>query len=120
MNAPQFLRNDNVELLWEVILDEEVLQPTDPAHISQVKKYFDDQIKSFYEKEKTNPNSSDLFQMNKFFISKFITSIHIQQEQQTLQKQNKPPIKKPDIKVSAPCPLICELKAESKVDMEYL
>ena len=85
-NISEFIKPDNVEILWEVILDENVINKNDPNQLINIKNYFNNQLRTYYEGEKMNPNAFDLFQLNKNFISNFITNIHTQQNQQNQQK----------------------------------
>ena len=85
-NISEFIKPDNVEILWEVILDENVINTNDPNQLINIKNYFNNQLRTYYEGEKMNPNAFNLFQLNKKFISHFITNIHTQQNQQNQQK----------------------------------
>ena len=85
-NISEFIKPDNVEILWEVILDENVINTNDPNQLINIKNYFNNQLRTYYEGEKMNPNAFNLFQLNKNFISNFITNIHTQQNQQNQQK----------------------------------
>jgi len=98
-NVSEFIKPDNVEILWEVILDENVIHTNDPNQITSIKNYFNNQLITYYEGEKMNPTAFNLFQLNKNFISTFITNIHTQQNQ---KNQQKPPLtlKKPDLVTS--------------------
>ena len=92
-NISEFIKPDNVEILWEVILDENVINTNDPNQLTNIKNYFNNQLRTYYEGEKMNPNAFNLFQLNKNFISHFITNIHTQQNQQKPQLT----LKKPDL-----------------------
>jgi hypothetical protein len=84
-NISEFIKPYNVEILWEVILDENVINTNDPNQLINIKNYFNNQLRTYYEGEKMNPNAFNLFQLNKNFISNFITNIHTQQNQQKPQ-----------------------------------
>jgi len=90
-NVSEFIKPDNVEILWEVILDENVINTNDPNQLTNIKNYFNNQLRTYYEGEKMNPNAFNLFQLNKNFISNFITNIHTQQNQQKPQLTLKNP-----------------------------
>jgi hypothetical protein len=90
-NVSEFIKPDNVEILWEVILDENVINTNDPNQLINIKNYFNNQLRTYYEGEKMNPNAFNLFQLNKNFISNFITNIHTQQNQQKPQLTLKNP-----------------------------
>ena len=43
-NISEFIKPDNVEILWEVILDENVINTNDPNQLSNIKNYFNNQL----------------------------------------------------------------------------
>jgi len=88
-----FISIENTEILWEVIQDDDVFSSINPE---QMKTYFNNQLRHFFDREKMSPSSSDLFQLNKIFISNFITNIQQQQlQQQQLQQQQLPAVELP-------------------------
>jgi len=88
-NNLEFITNDNIEMLWEIILDDlkDKLQTTEK--ISHARGFFINQARIFFERE--NSISQTLIQLNKKFISQIMTSftsIKIQQPQMQPQTQN--------------------------------
>jgi hypothetical protein len=68
-----FLTNENVNVLWEVILDE--VNTNGGVTVEQLQPIFNRQIRQFYEREKTDNSANDLFQLNSQFISTFINTV---------------------------------------------
>jgi hypothetical protein len=62
-----FISNDNIDILWEVIIDENIIQTNNAFEMTQTKQYFTKELLNFYEREKHS--SQDLISMNKNFIS---------------------------------------------------
>jgi len=83
-----FLTKKNVELIWEVIMDD-ILKYKPQEIILQTNKIFNSNLKGFFDNEKNKTNS--LMELNKKFISLIINYII----QNFSQKQD---IKQPDIK----------------------
>ena len=84
MSINQFLSNDNLKLLWDVIVDNEILKNKNTEMLVQINNIFNQNIKGFYENEmKNNPNIS-LIELNKKFISLLINHV-----QKTFFKSNK-------------------------------
>jgi len=72
MNKTDFILNDNIELLWELIVDTDIVK-NNVIYIDKIKEMFDLILPIFYDKEKNNPN--DLMSLNKMFISVIINKI---------------------------------------------
>jgi len=66
----QFLDNTNLQLIWEVVLDQNVIPE---KYVNDVQNYFLQQVKPFYENERKNHDS--LMSLNKHFITSFLSSI---------------------------------------------
>jgi hypothetical protein len=66
----QFLDNTNLQLIWEVVLDQNVIPE---KYVNDVQSYFLQQVKPFYENERKNHDS--LMSLNKHFITSFLSSI---------------------------------------------
>jgi len=91
-----FLTKSNVQLLWEVLMDEDILRSKPPQFIQHIMKHFNNHLIPFYENEKKNtePTIQNLVFYNKKYISFMIDTIkkledlfHMQNEKQK-QKQN--------------------------------
>jgi len=78
----QFLDNTNLQLLWEVILDQNIIPQ---KHTNDVQQYFLQQVKPFYDNERNKHNS--LMSLNKYFITSFLSSL---KPQQSRTQQSKP------------------------------
>ena len=72
----EFVTNENVDLLWEVIMENKKVDNKD-----EFRKYFIDNLKSFFQeqqKEFAPGNKFDLVETNKKFIRQFV--IHVARE----------------------------------------
>lgn len=72
MNKADFILNGNVELLWELIVDTDIVQKN-INYIDKIKEIFNSIITGFYHKEKDS--SPNLMSLNKMFISVIINKI---------------------------------------------
>jgi hypothetical protein len=79
--SSEFATKENVDTLWEVIVD--TIQ-TNPNNLGQIRNSFNEQLHLFYEREKISTSQIDLFQLNKQFVSVFIQK---QQQQQHHQQK---------------------------------
>ena len=70
-----FTSNQNIELIWEVVIDENIIQTNNAFEMAQTKKYFINQLYIFHDREKHV--SQDLFSMNKKFISQIFFKLNI-------------------------------------------
>ena len=66
MNHSNFLHKENVNTLWDVISDEHMFKALNRDSQSQVLQVFSNNIKGFFENEKTKTTS--LIEMNKKYI----------------------------------------------------
>ena len=73
MSNHEFITGENVEMIWDIILDTDLIKSKQNINITQMRHHFIDQMKKFYEK--SGNMSSDLTQMNKGFISLVIKDI---------------------------------------------
>jgi hypothetical protein len=76
-----FLSRENVEMIWELIADEDIVRNVNGQEMVNMQKLFLNDIRQFYQRE--NGSSKDLMNMNKQFIEIM------------LQKMAKPTINKP-------------------------
>ena len=72
MNKHNFILNDNIELLWELIVDTDIVKHN-LNNIVKIKEIFNYTIPIFYDNEKQNAH--DLLFLNKKFISVIINKI---------------------------------------------
>jgi hypothetical protein len=75
ISIQSFLTNQNMKLLWDVIMENELFQNKSRDFLFKINTLFNENISDFYEKEKTKVTS--LLELNKKFITLFIN--HIQQ-----------------------------------------
>ena len=66
MSTNDFLTKQNVDLLWEVIIDDDLFKNKPKELINQIGAIFRQNLRGFNETEKNN--SSNLMSMNKRFI----------------------------------------------------
>lgn len=77
-----FITSENIEMLWEIILDDIKDRLQTQEQISSARGFFINKAKTFFEREKTV--KQNLMQMNKNFISQIMTnfkSVKMQQNQ---------------------------------------
>ena len=96
MSVEDFLSKQNVKIIWDVLIDEDILKNKSKDVISQINVVFNKNIGPFYEIEKKNTNN--LIELNKKFIKLIINFVNknfpnIQQYSNT-QKQTQHPDKK--------------------------
>lgn len=72
-NFTQFMSKDNINLLWDVLLDELHVNPTNKSLISNVKIVFESNIKPFTARINPNANIMDL---NKQFLSQVVLAVN--------------------------------------------
>lgn len=76
MKENPFLSNQNVNLLWEVLLDEPSIRHITPEEITKLHAVFSNNLTIFNESNKPNNNShTDLTQLNKTFLGQMIRMI---------------------------------------------
>jgi hypothetical protein len=95
MSISDFISNENVELIWEIIIDTDMIKSKQNINVSQMRQYFIEKIKMFYDNEKNT--YQNLTQMNKSFISLIVKDIQqilekSSSQQQPLQQQKAPSI----------------------------
>ena len=84
-NLQQFKTVKNVNMLWEVLLDELKINQQNTSLVSNVRSVFENNISLFLSK--ANPNSG-LMNLNKIFLSQIVTAVNrlfpnINQQQQS-------------------------------------
>jgi hypothetical protein len=81
-----FITTENIEMLWEIILDDIKERVKSQEQASHTRGFFINQARAFFEREKTV--KQNLMQMNKKFIGEIMTSFkQSQQSQQQFQPQ---------------------------------
>ena len=66
MSNTDFFKNVNVEMLWDVIIDEAIFKNKQPEIQNEIRNTFLNNIQGFYKMEQ--PNSSSLIELNKKYI----------------------------------------------------
>jgi len=90
MSISDFISNENVELIWEIIIDTDMIKSKQNINVSQMRQYFIEKTKMFYENEKNT--YQNLTQMNKSFISLIVKDIQqILEKSSSQQQQQKTP-----------------------------
>ena len=89
-NLQQFKTIKNVNMLWEVLLDELKINQQNTSLVSNVRSVFENNISLFLSK--ANPNSG-LMNLNKIFLSQIVTAVNrlfpnINQQQQSTKLIN--------------------------------
>jgi hypothetical protein len=85
MNKSQFVNKNNLELLWEVLLDELNINKTNTNLMSNIKIIFDSNITLFLSR--CNPKSNILY-LNKQFLSQVLLAVNQLIPQQNINRIN--------------------------------
>ena len=117
MNQNQFTTKNNVDLLWDVLLDENYVKKMNDSDKLKLKELFNNQRNIFYEKEKNN--NYDIVSINKKFLTYFIQVINSfkNEPEKEQEKEIKYLYKIEDIQSQRQHDFEKEL-AEKKVDFE--
>jgi len=98
MSVNDFLTKQNIDLLWEVIIDDDLFKNKPKELINQIGSIFTSHLRGFNEAEKNN--SSNLMSMNKRFIGLILNhsrSIIISNKNQIPQQKTKDLITSSDL-----------------------
>lgn len=98
MSTNDFLTKQNVDLLWEVIIDDDLFKNKPKELINQIGSIFTQHLRGFNETERNNSNN--LMSMNKRFIGLILNhsrSIIISNKNQTLVQKQKELITSTDL-----------------------
>ena len=98
MSTNEFLTKQNVDLLWEVIIDDDLFKNKPKEFINQIGSIFTQHLRGFNEAEKNN--SSNLMSMNKRFIGLILNhsrSIIISNKNQIPQQKTRELITSTDL-----------------------
>ena len=74
MSTSIFLSKQNVKLIWDVLMDEDILKNKSNETLSKINNMFNSLIVPFYENEKQITNN--LFELNKKFITTIIQNVN--------------------------------------------
>ena len=86
----EFITSDNVELLWEIIMEEDIVKVIPKNRINEFRQFYIGQVKQYYELVGTI--NLPLVKMNQDFISGFMKKLQPippQQPSQQIQPKNK-------------------------------
>ena len=72
-DASSFLSKDNVEMIWELIVDEEFTRNKTEKQMQDLQIFFITEIREFYEREKSR--ARDLMSLNKMFIENILQKL---------------------------------------------
>lgn len=82
--AVTFLNNNNLQLIWELLVEEALIQHKRPELQINILNVFNNNVNSFYESEKNKTDG--LMSMNKKYIISMITYINTIECDETLKK----------------------------------
>ena len=74
MSIINFLKNENINLLWEVLKEEEILKNQNQYALNQIIQIFKNNLKGFYESEKNK--CTNLVEINKKYIILILSYIN--------------------------------------------
>ena len=78
-DANSFLSKDNVEMIWELIVDEDFTQNKTERQMMDMQNFFIKDIRDFYDRE--NTRGRDLMSLNKMFIENILQKLSNPQPQ---------------------------------------
>ncbi len=90
----EFITSENVELLWEIIMEEDIVKVIPKNRINEFRQFYIGQVKQYSEYVVGRNPNIPLVKINQEFIAGFIKKIQPappqqQQQQQTPQPKNK-------------------------------
>jgi hypothetical protein len=88
----EFITSENVELLWEIIMEEDIVKVIPKNRINEFRQFYIGQVKQYSEYVVGRNPNIPLVKINQEFITGFIKKIQPappQQQQQTPQPKNK-------------------------------
>jgi len=91
----EFIASENVELLWEIIMEEDIVKVIPKNRIYEFRQFYIGQIKQYSEYVVGRNTNITLVKINQDFITGFIKKIQPapQQQQQQQQQQSQPKTK---------------------------
>ena len=72
-NITQFLTNKNIQILWEVLLDELRIEPTNNQIVSNIRTVFESNVNPFTSRA---PKNTSLVDLNKQFLSQVVLAVN--------------------------------------------
>ena len=89
----EFITSENVELLWEIIMEEDIVKVIPKNRIYEFRQFYIGQIKQYSEYVVGRNTNIPLVKINQDFISGFIKKIQPAPQQQQQQQQSQPKTK---------------------------
>jgi len=88
MDTQKFIKAENVDMLWEILLDEP-FKNTPKEEMNNLRQYFNNEIKLFYNTQINNKTANfNLLSLNQMFLEKIVPQQnHVKQQQQQQQQQ---------------------------------
>lgn len=86
----EFITSENVELLWEIIMEEDIVKVIPKNRVNEFRQFYIGQVKQYYEL--VSVSNLPLVKMNQDFISGFMKKLQPippQQQQQQIQPKTK-------------------------------
>jgi hypothetical protein len=74
MSQGLFVQQQNTDILWEIIEDNEIIQNKNPIQKEQIRLFFTNMVREFHQREKDH--YPELMNMNKAFITTFFTVLN--------------------------------------------
>ena len=89
MDTQKFIKAENVDMLWEILLDEP-FKNTPKEEMNNLRQYFNNEIKLFYNTQINNKTANfNLLSLNQMFLEKIVPQQnHGKQQQQPQQPQS--------------------------------
>jgi hypothetical protein len=85
MSTNQFLSNENMKLLWDVLMENELFQNKPKEFLIKINNLINQNIQAFYEQERNNVQN--LIELNKKFISLLLNHIQKMDQQPPITKK---------------------------------
>lgn len=86
----EFITSENVELLWEIIMEEDIVKVIPKNRINEFRQFYIGQVKQYSEYVVGRNTNTPLVKINQDFISGFMKRLQPIPPQQTQQQQTAP------------------------------
>jgi hypothetical protein len=85
----EFITSENVELLWEIIMEEDIVKVIPKNRINEFRQFYIGQVKQYYDYVVGSNTHTSLVKINQDFISGFMKKIQPAPQQQQQKTQTK-------------------------------
>jgi len=85
----EFITSENVELLWEIIMEEDIVKVIPKNRIYEFRQFYIGQVKQYYEMVCSGSSNLPLVKMNQDFIRGFIQKVQSVPQQKRTEPKNK-------------------------------